>query len=69
MADTLICPLCGGALQWDSDQNAADVCDGYDENDTAVISYYTCGKCGRSYEICDPPKKERENEYKDYWNG
>lgn len=65
----IVCPLCGGEMIWDSNANASDVCDFYEDDDEAVVSYYTCSKCGRNYEIIDPLREERDNEYKEYWHG
>lgn len=64
----LKCIFCDGDLRWESDANADEVYDNYEGDDGAVIGYYTCTKCGRSYEIVDPPKEERDGEYKEYWN-
>lgn len=68
MNGNLKCPLCGGELAWHSDQNAADVSDEYEGDESAIVSYYTCSRCGRDFEIFDPTKEERENEYRGYWN-
>lgn len=54
------CLFCGGELCWNSDYDV--------EGDDGIISSYTCMKCGRDYEITDPPREERETTYKDYWN-
>ena len=63
------CPFCGGELAWNSDFNASELYGGeYSDDDPAVCSYYTCRRCGRSYEICDPVQEERDGEYSDYWN-
>ena len=69
MSDGFKCLFCGGDLSWGSDSNASDVSAVHSEDDTAVVSYYTCMRCGRDYEIVEPPKEEREGQYKDYWNG
>lgn len=61
------CFFCGGDVNWESDANASDVSDMYDEDDTATVSYYSCSRCGRSYEIIEPPKSERETFFNDYW--
>lgn len=63
----LKCLLCDGELVWDSDANLEDVSSEAFENDGGVVSYYTCSKCGRSYEISDPVKIERETTYREYW--
>ncbi len=63
----LKCLFCGGDLCWNSDANASETYAEYTEDDTAVISYYTCMKCGRSYEISEPNKEDRKREYKEYW--
>lgn len=60
------CFFCGNELIWNSDYNLSDLWDA-DENDDGVASFYHCPVCGRHYEIYDPPKEERENEYKEYW--
>ena len=63
------CPFCGGELAWNSDFNANELYDGeYSEDDPAVVSYYTCTRCGRPYEVCEPAQEEREGEYSEYWN-
>lgn len=46
-----ICPHCGGRLMWDSDDNASDVSGDYAEDDPAVISSYTCTRCGAHVEL------------------
>ena len=63
------CPYCGGKMMWGSDANASDICEEYEENDTAVVSYYICSRCGRDYEIFDPKESDRKGEYKNYWCG
>ena len=65
--ENLKCLFCDGELAWDSDSNASDSFGEYEEDDTAVVTYYHCEKCGRDYEICEPPREERESTYKDYW--
>lgn len=62
------CLFCGGDLCWDSDTNASDIYAEYSEDDSAVVSYLHCLKCGRSYEVCEPNEEERESIFKDYWN-
>ena len=62
------CPLCGGMLVWGGDNDAHEVSDMYDVDDGAVASNYTCQQCGRYIEIIEPPKEEREGEYKEYWH-
>lgn len=61
------CYFCGGELIWDSDANAGDFLSEFDDDDDAVVQFYHCSKCGRSYEIVDPVKSERETTYLDYW--
>lgn len=63
------CLYCGGDLCWGEDAPANEVCVGYDEEDTAVWSIYTCSGCGRNYEISDPPREDRETAYAAYWGG
>lgn len=63
------CLFCSTELIWDSDFDAKEVDeDEYEGDDSAIVSFYTCPKCGRKYQISDPTKEERENEYKEYWN-
>ncbi len=61
------CPLCGGTLIWGGDANACELSDMYDDDDEAISSNYTCQRCGRFFEIYDPPKEEREEQYREYW--
>lgn len=60
------CIYCGAAMVWNSSVDCCERSD-YDDDDTAVIDFYECPVCGRWYEIWDPPREEREREYKDYW--
>ena len=62
-------PYVRGELCWDSAEMAADSSDDFADDDTAVINYFHCRRCGRSYEVIDPPQEERETEYKEFWNG
>lgn len=48
---------------------ARDHCTGYEDDDTAVVSFYHCKRCGRDYEIAEPCEEERNGEYSSYWNG
>lgn len=57
--------FCGGNLCWDSSANGDDVCS--DMDDESIVEFYHCMTCGRSYEISEPCKEERELNYKDYW--
>ena len=61
------CVFCGTELRWDSSINLASA--GGDDDDEGIVSHYTCPHCGRSYEISDPTKEERENKYKEYYYG
>lgn len=61
-------PICGGTLIWGGDDDADAISDLYDADDGAVVSNYTCQRCGRFIEIIDPPKESREGVYKEYWN-
>ena len=70
MADVELkpCPFCGGELGWNSSNMAADISDDYGDDEVAVVSYYTCRRCGRSFEVFDPTEDERNGEYSEYWN-
>lgn len=61
------CLFCGSELNYmgnaDGNQFAS-----YDDDDSALISHFICPTCGRSYEVCDPTKEDREGLYKDYWD-
>lgn len=48
---------------------ATDLCEEYREDDVAVVDYYNCERCGRSYEIFEPREEERDTDYAEYWNG
>ena len=61
------CYFCGHELIWNSDFDLSDI-SGDEEDDTGIVSYYTCPHCGRIYGISDPSKEERDVEYKEYWN-
>ena len=61
------CFFCGSELIWGSSCNLKDVCADAEDNDGGTVSFYTCPKCGRSYEIYDPIEEERETSYKEYW--
>lgn len=69
MMGKIYCYFCGGELQWSGDANASDVSGEYREDDPAVVSLYTCARCGRDYEIFEPDEDARMGEYKDYWHG
>lgn len=40
----------------------------YKDTDSAVISYFDCPKCGRSYEVWEPNEEDRNGRYNEYWN-
>ena len=61
------CHFCGNELILDDSQMCADVYD-YEGDEEAMVHFPHCPKCGRSYEIVDPPKDERDRDYKEYWN-
>ena len=46
----------------------ADVNVDYKGDEEAMVHYSHYPKCGRSYEIFDPTKEEREKYYDEYWN-
>ena len=60
-------PFCGGDICHGSDSPACEMYDGYEEGDDAIVSFYTCTRCGRDIEVTEPNENERNNEYKDYW--
>ena len=41
----------------------------YADDDTALVMYFDCPKCGRNYEIRDPRKEERETLYSEFYKG
>ena len=63
------CPFCGGNIVWGSDENADDCYAEYEGDEEAIVSFYTCDKCGRQFEVSMPVKEERETTYKAYWKG
>lgn len=62
------CFYCGGQLIWQHDESCEDLFAEYDGDHDATISIYQCAYCGRTYEIYDPLKSEREEDYKSYWH-
>ena len=60
--------FCGNELILDDSQMCSDVNVDYEGDEEAMVHFSHCPKCGRSYEIVDPPKDERENYYSEYWN-
>lgn len=62
------CHFCGNELILDDSQMCADTNVDYEGDELAMVHYPHCPKCGRSYEIVDPPKEEREKYYNEYWN-
>ena len=64
---TFTCLFCGGELSYHGNDMANEVYGDYEDDNAAVISYLKCRKCGRNYEVVDPNKEERENDYKAYW--
>lgn len=63
-----VCPFCGGELYWSSNAPAHELSDMYSETDTAMVMFMVCSRCGRDFEVFDPPESERESEYKEYWD-
>ena len=41
----------------------------YEKDSEAVVHEAHCTRCGRMYQIIDPPEESRTSEYKKYWNG
>ena len=62
------CHFCGNELILDDSQMCADVNVDYEGDEEAMVHFSHCPKCGRSYEIFDPTKEEREKYYDEYWN-
>lgn len=62
------CHFCGNELILDDSQMCADANVDYEGDELAMVHHSHCPKCGRSYEIVDPPKEEREKYYNEYWN-
>ena len=62
------CMFCGSVLIQDDSQMCADVNVDYEDDEEAMVHFSHCPKCGRSYEIFDPTKEEREKYYDEYWN-
>ena len=60
------CFYCGTSLGWEDDANIADLLD-LDLDEYGTVSFFHCPNCGRSYEIYEPLREEKENDYKDYW--
>lgn len=62
------CIFCGGELSWDGQEDASQISFNYADDNTAIVHYLGCRKCGRDYQIIDPVKEERENQFKEYWD-
>ena len=62
------CHFCGNELILDDSQMCSDVNVDYEGDEEAMVHFSHCPKCGRSYEIFDPTKEEREKYYDEYWN-
>ena len=62
------CHLCGNELILDDSQMCSDLNVDYEGDEEAMVHFSHCPKCGRSYEIFDPTKEEREKYYDEYWN-
>ena len=62
------CHFCGNELILDDSQMCSDLNVDYEGDEEAMVHFPHCPKCGRSYEIVDPPKDERDRDYKEYWN-
>lgn len=60
------CFFCYHEVIWDNDFMLSEVSD--IDDDEAIVSYYLCPFCGRSYEVSEPLKEEKADEYSDYWN-
>ena len=63
------CIFCGGELSFDGEEPVGSWRSGYANDDKAMLHYVRCKKCGRDYEVFDPTKEEREEDYKEYWEG
>lgn len=61
--------FCGHELVWNCNESLQDMSDDYIEDPEATFRMHTCSHCGRTYEISDPIKEERETMYADYWKG
>lgn len=61
------CLFCRGELCWNSDFTRDEVFSDGDES--GIVSYYTCMRCGREYEISEPTEEEKNTMYSDYWIG
>ena len=62
------CLYCGEDLVWDSDEHANVMSSDYEGDDVATVHFMHCSHCGRSYEVIDPVKEEREGNYAGYWS-
>ena len=62
------CHFCGNELILDDSQMCSDVNVDYEGDEEAMVHFSHYPKCGRSYEIVDQPKDERDRDYKEYWN-
>ena len=64
----LVCPICGGKLYAQGSNPAIKEKWNYGEDPRAVMHWFSCGKCGRDFDVLDPLKEDREDAYKEYWD-
>lgn len=62
------CCFCNAELIFAGSDMCCDVGD-YADDDTALVMYFDCPKCGRNYEVRDPRKEDRESVYREYYEG
>lgn len=59
------CLYCGATLNFTGQEECNNHGD-YQDDDFAMIDYYNCPKCGRTYEVWEPKAEDRE--HLEYWN-
>ena len=64
------CFVCGTELVFQDSEmcEVATRSEAYKDDDEAIMNYYLCPCCGRSYEVYDPSREEKEGDYKAYWD-
>ena len=65
-SDGYRCLVCSSLLCWDNDYDLGDVT-GTEDDGGGIMTTWHCPHCGRTYEIYDPSKEEKESQYSDYW--
>jgi len=62
------CPICGGKLYSQGQNPAMKEKWNYGSDNRAIMHWFSCGTCGRDFDVCDPLEEDRNDAYKEYWD-